>query len=398
MAEHKVTTTVTDYLDWRGDLTFQAAAFNEVDSLLLCIFSYINFSRIPELTVWEPEKALSIGQVCSRLTEKDEQMGLSQLDYIPVMRQAAETERFREVKMFAFDSRNDETQEMQFAAVSFLLPDGSVYAAYRGTDLSLVGWKEDFNLSYLAEVPAQVRATEYACRVAAACPRRGLRLGGHSKGGNLAAWAGVHLPEKMQKKRLMAVYNNDGPGFNQSMAKKEEYLRIQDKIYTFIPEGSIVGMLLEHGEDYTVVASTARSVMQHEPMSWLVVGTGFVHLGERSQLGRVTDEVLKEWLDSMTRQERQEFCDAFFDILSMGGKTKSLDEVQEMGISGAIALLKEYMGADERKKKIISEIFKRLAADVKEEVTAGAYEGLQSANRKLKGVGQKLSEKIEKIK
>lgn len=136
-----------------------------------------------------------MGDVCRLLTEEDEQLGLSTLDYIPLMRQAAETPRFREVSLFAFESLHDEDRQMQFAAVSFLLPDGSVYAAYRGTDMTIVGWQEDFNMSFLSAVPAQVKAAEYAGAVARACPRRPLRIGGHSKGGNLAAWAAVHLDE-----------------------------------------------------------------------------------------------------------------------------------------------------------------------------------------------------------
>ena len=153
--------TVFDYLQWRGDLTLQQDPFNEVDNLVLCIIAYINLRKIDRLWSKNPKDAMLIGDVCARLTAADEQMGLSSLDYIPVMRAAAETERFRDTRLFAFESRNDEAKQMQFAAVSFLLPDGSVFIAYRGTDTSLVGWKENFNMSYLETVPAQARATEY---------------------------------------------------------------------------------------------------------------------------------------------------------------------------------------------------------------------------------------------
>ena len=141
--------TVFDYLQWRGDLTLQQDPFNEVDNLVLCIIAYINLRKIDRLWSKNPKDAMLIGDVCARLTAADEQLGLSSLDYIPVMRAAAETERFRDTRLFAFESRNDEAKQMQFAAVSFLLPDGSVFIAYRGTDTSLVGWKENFNMSYL---------------------------------------------------------------------------------------------------------------------------------------------------------------------------------------------------------------------------------------------------------
>lgn len=381
----KHTTTMRDYLLWRGDLPFSADEFNEVDNLVLCVLSYLNFRRFPELTTRDPQQAVSLPDIAGKLTEEDEQLGLSQQEYVPIMKQVARTARFRDVRMFAFEEQTCGEREMQFAAMSFLLPDKTVFIAFRGTDTSLVGWKEDFNMSFLEAVPAQVRAAEYTEEVARSCPRYKLRIGGHSKGGNLAAWAGLHLPKQMEK-RLLAVYNNDGPGFNRSMSESEAYIRLQDKFHTFIPESSIVGTLLEHSEDYTAIASTARSVMQHEALSWCVQCNRFVKLKNRSRSGRRRDDVLQEWIGSMSAQERREFTDAFFDLLSMGGKAKTLDEVQEMGIGGALTLLQEYIGADEKKRKIITEIFGRLATDIREEVTSKAQEGIKEAGRKIKSI------------
>ena len=263
----KYTTTVADYLRWRGDIPFSADPFNEVDNLVLCIVSYLNFRRFPELLTRNPKEAVLLRDISQKLTEEDEQLGLSRLAYIPVVQQAAQTERFADVRMFAFEDRSDEEAQMQFAAVSFLLPDKSVFIAFRGTDTTLVGWKEDFNMSFLESVPAQVRAAEYAAEILKLCRFHRIRIGGHSKGGNLAAWAGLHLPRRAYD-RLLAVYNNDGPGFNRSMTELPEYKLLREKLHTFIPESSIVGVLLEHCEEYTVIASTARSVMQHEALSW----------------------------------------------------------------------------------------------------------------------------------
>ena len=304
------------------------------------------------------------------------------------MRAAAETARFRDVSLFAFESLHDEAQQMQFAAVSFLLPDGSVYVAYRGTDMTIVGWQEDFNMSFLSAVPAQLKATEYA--EARACPRRPLRIGGHSKGGNLAAWAAVHLDEKLQRKRLIAAYNNDGPGFSRDLVNEPCYQAVADRLFTFIPASSIVGVLLEHAEDYEVVDSTARSIMQHEPLSWCVEGPHFVHLGQRSQLGQMSDDVLREWLDSVSQEDREAFCDALYSILSMGGRAKTFEDLRKGGFSGWAALWKEYAGADERKKQILTEIFGRLAIDVKDELMKAAGQGLRSAGHGIRTVGQNL--------
>lgn len=154
-----------------------------------------------------------------------------------------------------------------------------------------------------------------------------------------------------------------------------------DRLFTFIPASSIVGVLLEHAEDYEVVDSTARSIMQHEPLSWCVEGPHFVHLGQRSQLGQLSDGVLREWIGSMTPQEREQFSRAFFDILSRGGRTKTLEELRSGGLAAGAALLREYAGADEEQKKIITEIFRRLAVDVKDELVKAAGASVRRRER-----------------
>lgn len=378
--------TVMDYLRWRGDLTFAQDGFNEVDDLVLCIISYLNFRRFDDLRTTDPARAVALPDVAARLTEEDEQLGLSELDYIPLMRLAAETERFRDVRMFGFTHEWDEAKEMQFDAVSYLLPDDTLLVSFMGTDTSLVGWKEDFNMSFLSAVPAQERATAYTVEMAAACPDRKLRIAGHSKGGNLAAWAAIHIPAQLQEQRLLDAYNNDGPGFSHDMVDSDAYRRVADKLHTYIPESSIVGVLLEHAEDYAVIDSSNRSVMQHEPMSWSVLGPRFVHLGQRSQMGKLSDDVLRQWIGSMTPQEREQFSDALFDVLSLSGKARTLDDLRAGGSAGGAALLKQYSGADEQDRKIIAEIFRRLAVDVKEELKKAAGQGLKTAEKGLTGV------------
>ena len=391
MAEKNVTTTIWDYLRWRGDLLMTQDGFNEVDNLLLCIVSYIDFRRIERLRSFDVREAMMIGDVCALLTEEDEQRGLSTEDYIPVMRAMAETPRFKDVQMFAFEDSYDEEKVMQFSAVSFLLPDNSVFVAYRGTDTTLVGWQEDFNMSFLSAVPAQLRATEYACEVAEAAARRKLRLGGHSKGGNLAAWAAIHLPEKLQTKRLVAAYNNDGPGFDKSVLESEGYARAASKICTFIPESSVVGMLLEHAEDYLIIDSTNRSLMQHEPLSWNVLGNRFVYLGQRTEAARLSDHVIREWLADLSVEERRDFVDTLHSILSLGGKVKTLEDLYSGGLSSGLALLKEYAGADEQKKKMLSELMGRLTNNAKGELR-------RTAEEKWKKAGEELHQALDKLK
>ena len=373
---------IMDYLDWRGDLPLTVSPFNEVDGLILAELSFINFEGI----VPPP------GTYFARHNGQEIDMGVLVPGRIPdLMCRMAHSVRFGGMLLNGYCELMDDAREQQFAALTVELGDGSIYLSYRGTDDTIVGWKEDFNMSFLSAVPAQVKAAEYAGAVARACPRRALRIGGHSKGGNLAAWAAIYLPAELQKDRLLSAYNNDGPGFAQDMLDTPEYRRVADKLHTYIPESSIVGVLLEHAEDYAVIDSANRSIMQHEPLSWSVVGTRFVHLGQRSQMGRLSDDVLREWIGSMTPAEREQFTDALFDVLSLSGKARTLDDLRSGGLAGGAALLKQYAGADEEKKKIIAEIFRRLAVDVKDELKRAAGEGLE-------GVKKAAGEGLEGVK
>ncbi len=374
--EKTAVTTVFDYLRWRGDLTFAQDAFNEVDNLILCIIAYLNFRRFPELRSRDADKAVLMSDIVPRMTAEDEQQGLSPNNYIPLMKLAAESCRFAPVRLFGYETVRDETREMQLDALSFLLPDGTLFCAFMGTDRSLVGWKENLNLSYMDAVPAQIGAVEYVEDMAWRCPERPVRIGGHSKGGNLAAYAAIHIPEALQA-RMLDAYNNDGPGFRRDVTDTAEYRRIAAKLHTYIPAASIVGVLLEHTEDYTVVASSSRAIMQHEPLTWGVLGSRFIRQEARSEFGKASDDVVREWLASLSPQERKEFSNALFDMFTQGGTVQSLEDVRQSELLRRLA-------ADEKQRGIVSEALRRLMADVKDELLRTAEAGLKETAETLK--------------
>lgn len=374
--EKTAVTTVFDYLRWRGDLTFAQDAFNEVDNLILCIIAYLNFRRFPELRSRDADKAVLMSDIVPRMTAEDEQQGLSPNNYIPLMKLAAESCRFAPVRLFGYETVRDETREMQLDALSFLLPDGTLFCAFMGTDRSLVGWKENLNLSYMDAVPAQIGAVEYVEDMAWRCSERPVRIGGHSKGGNLAAYAAIHIPEALQA-RMLDAYNNDGPGFRRDVTDTAEYRRIAAKLHTYIPAASIVGVLLEHTEDYTVVASSSRAIMQHEPLTWGVLGSRFIRQEARSEFGKASDDVVREWLASLSPQERKEFSNALFDMFTQGGTVQSLEDVRQSELLRRLA-------ADEKQRGIVSEALRRLMADVKDELLRTAEAGLKETAETLK--------------
>ena len=307
---------MVDYLEWRGDLSFRTAGFNEVDNLLLAQLAYVDFAEIVPGEDSDGDILLKDAseRFWSEHNEEEILARVSMTKYAPfLMRKMAETKRFRNLKLSRYVNDISDEEQSQFSVVCVSLPDQSIYVAFSGTDDTIVGWRENFNMGYLSETPGQLKAVAYINRVAEASTRK-LRVGGHSKGGNLSVYAAVKCNPQIQD-RIMAVYSNDGPGFKRDMVESEEYQRMIPKIKTILPESSIVGMLLEHQEDYEVVRSTESGVQQHDAMSWEVLGPSFVYVEHVAKESVLWDETMKAWLYQLSNEEREEIVDTVFGIL-----------------------------------------------------------------------------------
>jgi len=306
------TTNVLDYLRWRGDLTLAQSEFNEVDNLILCILAYLNLSCASGNTVLTLREA---AEAVEALPEDDfmrgpDVIGTQALDLIAA---ASESRRFCDLKLTGQVDLVDPEEELQFSAVTFLLPDETVFVAIRGTDNTLVGWKEDFNMSFTDGVPAQLHAAEYMKTIMVQTDQP-IRIGGHSKGGNLAVWAAAHQISE-HKHRILQIYNNDGPGFSEGFLESPEYLDIREKISSFVPESSAVGVMMAHDE-YTTIKSSESNVMQHAPFSWIVEGTRFIYSEDRSRTGEAFEKLLANWLHALTPEEREQLVDDMYAIIA----------------------------------------------------------------------------------
>lgn len=308
--------TLFDYLDWRGDLTFEQSDINEVDNLIFSMISYISFDGIlTEHTDKHPLSLLSVARQYVRAHRgQTESIGLL-LPYqlVQLLARAAKTKRFGGVRMIGYVNEICEDEQMQFSAVTFLTDNHKSFLSFRGTDDTLVGWKEDFNMSFLHPVPAQLAAVNYLERMAEQTEGP-ILLGGHSKGGNLAVYASVEASSSV-KERIEAVYNNDGPGFTTDFIQSEAYLATRDRIHTIVPQSSVIGMLLEHEEAYTVIQSSASGLFQHSGLSWQVQGPSFVHLDTVTEESRKIDRGLKKWFGEMTVEQQTLFIDSIYECL-----------------------------------------------------------------------------------
>ena len=252
--------TMIDYLQWRGDLTFTQDPPNSVDALIFSTLSYICYDGTVKAQPLVPVSVRDAAEQFFML--EDTQARIRVEKDLDLLRAAALTTRFGHARIVMYRDNLIPEQETQFAAMTFLLDDGSAFLAFRGTDYSLVGWKEDFNMSFRQTVPAQLLAQQYVRDVAAEYPVP-IRLAGHSKGGNLAVFAAARVGPILQK-QILEVYNQDGPGFTDYMMGDPGYLAMVPRIRTYIPQSSVIGMLLEHEEPYTVVKSRSVSLLQHD--------------------------------------------------------------------------------------------------------------------------------------
>ena len=344
---------ILDYLDWRGDLTLAERPFNEVDNLILAELCYLDFSGFAPESFAVQTVTLQEAANAYFAANPTTDMGVLVPDQIPVLvRRAAKTARFRDIRLLGYVNRIDEETQTQFSAMTLLLPDGSAYVAFRGTDDTIVGWKEDFNMAFTPEIPAQKYACTYLQQAAEALPFRPLRVGGHSKGGNLAVYAAVFCGEAVQK-QLAAVYNNDGPGFYASLLPLPAHRAISEKITTILPESSVVGMLLAHEERYQVVRSTQIGLMQHDGFSWQVKGEAFEHLTELAEGGRIMDQTLKAFLQELTEPQRVQFVDTLFAILTCTDAS-TLTDLKEGGLKTASAMVKALQALDKPTRKALS--------------------------------------------
>ncbi|MBO5130195.1 MAG: DUF2974 domain-containing protein [Oscillospiraceae bacterium] len=336
-----------DYLSWRGDILFSQLPPNPVDALIFSTLSYIQFTGIvPE----DLQHYITLRDAAMMLLDdmEDAQQKVRVKADLDLLRSAAATDRFGRVGLSMYRDVFDPEADTQFAAMTFFLEDGTAFLAFRGTDNTLVGWKEDFNMTFQQSIPAQRLALQYVQDFCAAS-KAPMHLGGHSKGGNLAVYAAAKCDYLIQK-RIITVYNQDGPGFSEEMMDDPGYLNIVPKIRTYVPQSSIFGMLLEHEEPYIIIKSKQIGLMQHDPYSWEVMGGNFIPCEDLSSDSRFLDRTFRSWLAQMTREERNTFFDHVFDLLMVEKTSKPKDIIKPQNLITYIKTLQ----SDDTKRQLIA--------------------------------------------
>jgi len=304
-----------DYLKWRNDVSLRAAPFNEIDNVILSYLAYADFGELLQ----EEKRRVSIETCLKRFCEKHDMAEVREskhfIERAPLLlEEMVRGARFRGTKVAHFREVFDKEKVQQFAALVFLLPDGTRYVSFRGTDLSITGWKEDFLMSFTAETEGAKEAVSYLNEVAA-CVEGDLILGGHSKGGNFAMFAAAFCDDAV-KERILKVYNNDGPGFREEIVRSAAYRELLPKIINIVPQTSIIGRLLSNEAAHTVVKSTAAGIFQHDVTTWEVTKDKFVR-AEPDAFSDFVEKSLGTWLETMDDEARKSLVETVFSMIEM---------------------------------------------------------------------------------
>lgn len=359
-----------DYVKERGHESLKERPFCEVDSLVLSQFSYLKFDGIvPEVDSRKaPVGILEISRHADfeKLFADERYREVNQGLFDAVKK----SRRFGSMKLGLYENIIDVNKETQFSAVTFFLDDGTIFVAFRGTDETIVGWKEDFNMAFMKPVIGQLISVKYLEHAAQKFDGPFL-VGGHSKGGNFAVFSAMKCREEVRE-RIVKIYSHDGPGFRPEVLRGGDFEAVEDRICKILPHSSVVGMLLQHQENYEVVQCRKFGLMQHNPFNWLIDDCDFVRVKDVYYGRRLLDEALNEWILSLPEEQLTLFVDTLFQIIEASEADNLIDLAAEWkkSANGVLNAVKEIDGETKKRlKRILGRLFAILSHRLKKELT-----------------------------
>ena len=301
-----------DYLEAVKGETIYDLDLTALDLLLLAELDYIEFDDQVEAD-FDRYHSRRLDQVAAKLDHLTPNPSMSK-EHLRLLKEMSQSLRFQSCKVMGYVNDIDLEVEKQFSATTFKLKPDTYVVAFRGTDDSIIGWKEDFHMTYMSQIPAQATAKNYLQGMLEELPGQ-VYVTGHSKGGNLAIFAASQLQSDLQE-RISLITSFDGPGLHQTVIASDGYQAISHKIERYIPQGSIVGMMLEIPETAQIVSSSRiNEISQHNPFYWQIEDTHFLLADKLSANSLQTDKTLKTWLETVSDKEKKDFFDLFFGLI-----------------------------------------------------------------------------------
>ena len=347
--------------------SFKDHPITNVDSLVFSILSYYDFDDVPGLFSHGKKQLKDID--VRKVKDYIKFLG-DKKKYTKFLTNIVNNPRFNTMYLDNYYEKESLDEEMQFKAVT-VENDDFMYVSFMGTKASLLSWKEDFNMAYTYPIPSQKLALKYLNRVMLETTKR-IYVGGHSKGGNLAIYASSKT-FFFNQLRIKKVFSHDGPGFVKEFFQSKKYFLIKNKIDRTIPATSIVGTLFYSDENFRIIKASGIGPAQHTPVNWLVDKDSFVYLNDTSTASKHFDSAVSKWLESLTIDERINFINTVYEALSENGfDALNITEKKYFKIYSSIR--KSIKGLDEKKKKMVVDLLKRLAYYEKLNITKNKNE------------------------
>lgn len=346
-----------DYIKWRGDLSFKSSPMNEIDGAIFSMASYVEYDMA--LCDGELDTPVDYKYVIESYFSMDDKREIKIGLIFPtnkairMLEEILPTERFSDIKISDYVNNISEKECYQFSATAFHLDDGSIVIAYRGTDDTIIGWKEDFNISFMREIPSQKMAVEYLHKIARRYPDSKIYICGHSKGGNLAVYAAVMCDENI-KDRIVRIFSYDGPGQSGEIVMSDKYDKMASRIDSFVPQSSMIGIMFNGGK-FKVVNSTYKGAYQHDLYSWTLDGPKYQKLTGLSPRGIKNQNGFNGMMGKMSDFEKQKFVDIFFDSINNTG-AKTLSEISASKLKNLAIMIKSLGGISKEQKEVMLSI------------------------------------------
>lgn len=375
---------IIDYALLNAHKDFTKLPFSKIDGLVFSQLSYLNFDNlVPDL------KNRGKGLFLSEIAENENYEGIFPLERTAernkkLLNAVAYSNRYGKIRVNYYEDIFDIEKDTQFCAITFIFPNGDACIAFRGTDSTITGWKENFNMLFTSPVPAQSHSVQYVEHVAKKV-KGNITLVGHSKGGNLAIYAGTMCNDET-KNKIIEIQSFDSPGFTKEFIESEKHLKTEEKIAKFIPEESMIGLLLNNRDNYRIIKSEGTGILQHDPFMWQVENDDFVN-GEKLYLrSKFFDDTFNNWVYDSAPEEREKFVEALF---------KTIDAANAENVTSFIELAENIKG----NATLIYENLKDLDSETRNLVLKGFGNLFSSMNKNAKSTPKKLwADTLKKIK
>lgn len=336
---------IIDYIKKNKDKTFKDYPFNEIDNLIFSLLTYIDFTKI--VPAFKQGK-ITLKEAAQKLSEKKKNYrGMFIGNTFKMFQIMKDTKRYQDTLLYNYMKVVND--DMQFGAMTMKLPDKSIYISFAGTDTSIIGWEEDFKMTYLYPGASQKYASIYLNKAVGLLDRN-IRVGGHSKGGNLAICAVMNARVWIRKK-VIKITNFDGPGFLKSEIESKAYKKIEPKIKMVVPKESIIGMLLYNTPDYTVIKSKGLNIFQHDAFNWQCKNKELVR-DNQSKRSKALQKKLTKKLEELSLKERINLVKNLFDIF----RNNNIKDTKEIKIRQIFKLMKEFKKLDKETQNLLAEL------------------------------------------